>query len=174
MTPNFSFYIWEGPVIKAELPTMVSVYSSSFSGDTSLWCFLNRSPRKAYGRNFARETSKLHMRFVKCKRRYWNGSGCNCAVVLGKEHFVYAAGRHRAERGSWRSQPLTLSRSLLLAVQLVLLCEEWTFHFRWLAHLELLRWYVATAVDVVLPPCLQGAVGSCKHNLPFTDTTASV
>lgn len=43
------FYVWEVPAIKADFPTMVSVYSSSFSEDTSLWCFLNRSPRKAYG-----------------------------------------------------------------------------------------------------------------------------
>lgn len=120
-TQNNLFSAQEVPAISAGVPTMVSVYSSSFSEDTSFWCFVNRSPRKACARQAAR-------------------------IRGGPENIRLP----RVGQGHLRDG--------------VVSCEKRPFDGRgWLAHLELLRRYVAAAVDVVLPPRLQGAAQSCNH-----------
>lgn len=94
-------------------------------------------------------------------------------VVFRKVHFIHSGfhpsgaqgrqgdiGQRGAAEGHGHSPPQGHPPP---AVQLLLLCEKWSFDLWRPAHLELLRRYVAAAVDVVLPPCLQGAVESFNH-----------
>lgn len=77
---------------------MVSVYSSSFSGDTSFWCFLNRSLRKACGRKARSHQSRSENITVSTSGLSNKGNTIGtppvgtvqCVVVLREVHFSHS------------------------------------------------------------------------------------
>lgn len=123
--------------------TIVSVYSSSLSAATSLWCCWNKSPRKAWKKETKTKqkgkNEPCHVTFI-----------FKCSFTLEDLHFnrvgEAAKGHERQCGGRTHDTPAAHWRLGLQQAGLLKRCS---------LHLELLGRYVATAVHVILPPDLQ-------------------
>lgn len=129
--------------------TIVSVYSSNLSADTSLWCCWNKSPRKAWKEQKQKQKNEQK---TKMSSMMWhlhsNGSSCWNLVWLSTELEKQPKNTRVSVQG------LASTTSLLLPTDG--LSFSWTGLLkRRSLHLELLGRYVAAAVHVILPPDLQ-------------------
>lgn len=119
--------------------TIVSVYSSSLSADTSLWCCWNKSPRKAW------KIINKRPKWAAALKRKW------CDIYI--QTHLHAGWLSTVLEKLSKDTPCTRTWLLLPSEGLSF---SWTGFLKCRSpHLELLGWYVATAVHIILPPDLQ-------------------